>query len=141
MTVGVRLQCSGQTGRTSQQCITAMPLTLQGVDKDADNARMKEAFDTCYSKCVAQETKDVAEERQKVCALEHFVGSRKAPHACMGHANAFQPPSASISAMVSTHLVILSKMSSCLLCVAQFKKTEEDFEKMVEGQTVVEPGV
>ncbi|EIE23649.1 hypothetical protein COCSUDRAFT_66027 [Coccomyxa subellipsoidea C-169] len=53
-----------------------------GGDKDADNARLKEAFDSCYTKCVAQETKDVAEERQK------------------------------------------------------FKKTEEDFEKMVEGKEV-----
>jgi hypothetical protein len=40
----------------------------QGGDKDADNARIKEAFESCYTKCVAQETKDVAEERQKVCA-------------------------------------------------------------------------
>ena len=38
----------------------------QGGDKDAENARMKEAFESCYTKCVAQETKDVAEERQKV---------------------------------------------------------------------------
>jgi len=38
----------------------------QGGDKDADNARIKEAFESCYTKCVAQETKDVAEERQKV---------------------------------------------------------------------------
>ncbi|CAL5220790.1 g2861 [Coccomyxa viridis] len=60
--------------------------TGQGGDKDANNARLKEAFESCYTKCVAQETKDVAEERQK------------------------------------------------------FKKTEEDFEKMVEGQ-VVQPGV
>ena len=41
-----------------------------GGDKDADSARLKEAFDSCYTKCVAQETKDVAEERQKVrCRL------------------------------------------------------------------------
>lgn len=40
----------------------------QGGDKDADNARIKEAFESCYTKCVAQETKDVAEERQKVGA-------------------------------------------------------------------------
>lgn len=39
----------------------------QGGDKDADTARIKEAFESCYTKCVAQETKDVAEERQKVC--------------------------------------------------------------------------
>ena len=41
----------------------------QGGDKDADNARVKEAFESCYTKCVAQETKDVAEERQKVSSL------------------------------------------------------------------------
>jgi hypothetical protein len=32
-------------------------------------AHVKEAFDTCYNKCVAQETKDVAQERLKVCTL------------------------------------------------------------------------
>ena len=41
----------------------------QGGDKEADNARVKEAFESCYTKCVAQETKDVAEERQKVSIL------------------------------------------------------------------------
>lgn len=30
---------------------------------------VREAYDTCYTKCVAQETKEVAEEREKVCAL------------------------------------------------------------------------
>ena len=46
---------------------TGMALaTGQGGDKDANNARLKEAFESCYTKCVAQETKDVAEERQKV---------------------------------------------------------------------------
>lgn len=36
-------------------------------DKEGDaSAGLKEAFDTCYNKCVAQETKDVAEERLKV---------------------------------------------------------------------------
>jgi hypothetical protein len=38
----------------------------QGGDKESESARLKEAFDTCYTKCVAQETKDVAEERLKV---------------------------------------------------------------------------
>ena len=38
----------------------------QGGDKDANSARLKEAFESCYTKCVAQETKDVAEERLKV---------------------------------------------------------------------------
>ena len=41
---------------------------------------MKEAFDTCYSKCVAQETKDVAEERQKV---RHPVSNRTEHHAAV----------------------------------------------------------
>ena len=45
--------------------------TGQGGDKDANNARLKEAFETCYTKCVAQETKDVAEERQKVIMTPH----------------------------------------------------------------------
>ena len=31
-------------------------------------AHVKEAFDTCYNKCVAQETKDVAQERLKARA-------------------------------------------------------------------------
>ena len=52
---------------------------LQGGDKDAESARLKEAFDTCYSKCVAQETKDVAEERQKVCGLALLCHNKGLP--------------------------------------------------------------
>ena len=30
------------------------------------NVKNKQEYDACYSKCVAQETKEVAEEREKV---------------------------------------------------------------------------
>lgn len=70
--------CTAVKENAAEACTTAckeeqtaaMALAAgQGGDKDADNARLKEAFDSCYTKCVAQETKDVAEERQKVCSL------------------------------------------------------------------------
>lgn len=36
------------------------------------DAPVREAYDTCYTKCVAQETKEVAEEREKVSLRQYM---------------------------------------------------------------------
>ena len=47
------------------QCKEEQHIAMIKEDVGDDEAKLKEAYDTCYAKCVAQETKDVAEEREK----------------------------------------------------------------------------
>ena len=47
------------------QCKEEQHIAMIKEDASDDEAKLKEAYDACYAKCVAQETKDVAEEREK----------------------------------------------------------------------------
>lgn len=46
-------------------------------DEQSHDAKTKQEYDACYSKCVAQETKEVVEEREKVshvlCTPLYFI--------------------------------------------------------------------
>ena len=39
---------------------------LQSGKEKLDEAKLREMYDECYTKCVAEETKEVAEERESV---------------------------------------------------------------------------
>ena len=43
---------------------------------DAPDVKAKQDYDACYSKCVAQETKEVVEEREKVSLCRKLVDIR-----------------------------------------------------------------
>ena len=51
---------------------------LQSSKEKLDEAKLREMYDECYTKCVAEETKEVAEERESVrtnppCPLTHAI--------------------------------------------------------------------
>ena len=46
--------------------ICASKCRLEDLSNSAGDVKSKQEYDACYSKCVAQETKEVAEEREKV---------------------------------------------------------------------------
>ncbi len=46
--------------------------------EDSHDAKTKQEYDACYSKCVAQETKEVVEEREKVTHVPLYSTS----HSC-----------------------------------------------------------
>ena len=58
------------TGNAAESCasqcrVSSVDESLLSAEEPRD-VKTKQEYDACYSKCVAQETKEVAEEREKV---------------------------------------------------------------------------
>ena len=77
---------------------------------------VKEAYETCYTKCVAQETKEVAEEREKVppfsCMLACAGSFISWTHACI-HALALSVLHAESNSTAAQPTCMTTALESC----------------------------